>query len=162
MLFMSVGMFAEGYVKITSTADLTDGTYLIVYETDGLAFDGSLETLDAVSNTISVTINNNVITSTPAVDASTFAYDATNKTLKSASGYYIGKTANSNGLDYNTGKPYTNELHLVDVHYVLILILTKNVFVIIKVVKKQYNYIKEHQILHHQNHQHHLLQKFLQ
>ena len=30
MLFMSVGMFAEGYVKITSTADLTDGTYLIV------------------------------------------------------------------------------------------------------------------------------------
>ena len=110
MLFMSVGMFAEGYVKITSTADLTDGTYLIVYETDGLAFDGSLETLDAVSNTISVTINNNVITSTPAVDASTFAYDATNKTLKSASGYYIGKTANSNGLDYNTGKTYTNEI----------------------------------------------------
>ena len=110
MLFVSIGIFAEDYVKITSTNDLTDGTYLIVYETDGLAFDGSLETLDAVSNTISVTINNNVITSTPAVDASTFTYDATNKTLKSASGYYIGKTANSNGLDYNTGKTYTNEI----------------------------------------------------
>ena len=90
------------YVKVTSTAGITDGEYLIVYEAGNVAFDGSLETLDAVGNTLEVTINNNTIAGTTYVDAATFTIDVTNGTILSASGKYIGKTANSNGLDVKT------------------------------------------------------------
>ena len=90
------------YVKVTTTAGITDGEYLIVYETGNVAFDGSLTTLDAVGNTIEVTINNNTIAGTNYIDAATFTIDVTNGTILSASGKYIGKTANSNGLDVKT------------------------------------------------------------
>ena len=30
---------ADSYVKVTSTADITNGTYLIVYENGSVAFD---------------------------------------------------------------------------------------------------------------------------
>ena len=96
------------YVKVTSTKDVTSGIYLIVYETDKLAFNGGLETLDAVGNSVSVEINGNMIVSNETVDAAIFTYDATTKTLKSASGKYIGKTANSNGIDVSETKAYTN------------------------------------------------------
>ena len=90
------------YVKVTSTEGITDGEYLIVYEAGNVAFDGSLETLDAVGNTLEVTINNNTIAGTTYVDAATFTINVTNGTILSASGKYIGKTANSNGLDVKT------------------------------------------------------------
>lgn len=102
------------YVKITSTDDLTDGDYLIVYEDGGLAFNGGLETLDAVSNTISVTIASSKIAVSETVDAAAFTYDATAGTLKSASGLYIGKTADSNGLDSNSETAYTNTISIDD------------------------------------------------
>ena len=98
------------YVKITSTDDLTDGEYLIVYEKDSIAFDGSLETLDAVSNTIEVTIENNKIAGNTEVDAATFIYDAVSGTLKSASGYYIGQTSDANGLKSSKTEAYTNTI----------------------------------------------------
>ena len=90
------------YVKVTSTAGITDGEYLIVYEAGNVAFDGSLTTLDAEGNTIEVTINDNTIAGTNYIDAATFTIDVTNGTILSASGKYIGKTANSNGLDVKT------------------------------------------------------------
>ena len=96
------------YVKVTSTKDVTSGIYLIVYETDKLAFNGGLETLDAVGNSVSVEINGNMIVSNETVDAAIFTYDATAKTLKSASGKYIGKTAYSNGIDVSETNAYTN------------------------------------------------------
>ena len=98
----------DKYVKVTSDADLTSGQYLIVYEDGNVAFNGGLETLDAASNTISITINNNEITVTNATTAAEFTIDVTAGTIKSASGYYIGKTANSNGLDSNKSTTYTN------------------------------------------------------
>ena len=90
------------YVKVTSTAGITDGEYLIVYEEGKVAFNGALTDLDAVGNTIEVTINNNTIAGTNYIDAATFTIDVTNGTILSASGKYIGKTANSNGLDVKT------------------------------------------------------------
>ena len=86
------------YTKVTSTGDITDGEYLIVYETTGVAFDGSLETLDAEGNSVAVTINTGVIAGTTTIDAATFTIDVTAGTLQSASGKYIGVSSNSNGL----------------------------------------------------------------
>lgn len=85
------------YVKVTSTSDITDGQYLIVYEDGGVAFDGSLTNLDQASKTISVTIEEGTITSEELV-GSEFTIDITDGTLKSASGFYIGVSSNSNGL----------------------------------------------------------------
>ena len=98
------------YVKVTSTAGITDGEYLIVYETGKVAFDGSLTSLDATKNTIDVEINNNTIAGTNYIDLSTFTIDATAGTIKSKSGYYIGKTATGNGLNTNQSTKYTNTI----------------------------------------------------
>ena len=98
---------ADGYyVKVTSTDDITDGQYLIVYEggvssgnpVPSVAFDGSLETLDAVENGIAVTIANNQIAATDVTRAAEFTIDVTAGTLQNASGLYIGVSSNSNGL----------------------------------------------------------------
>ena len=91
-----------GFTKIASTAELTDGDYLIVCESQKVAFNGNLETLDATSNYIDVTILNNTIAGTDATNNAVFTYDATAKTLLSNSGKYIGRTSNSNGLEANT------------------------------------------------------------
>lgn len=101
-----------GYVKVTSTDDLTSGTYLIVYEDGNLAFNGGLETLDAVGNSIAVTISNNTIPSSTEVDAAVFTYDADARTFKSASGYYIGQTSDANGLASNATTAYTNTVSI--------------------------------------------------
>ncbi len=100
------------YVKVTPTDDLTSGTYLIVYEDGSLAFNGGLESLDAVGNSIAVTINNNTIPSSSEVDAATFTYDKTAGTLKSASGYYIGQTSDANGLASSETTAYTNTVSI--------------------------------------------------
>ena len=100
----------DAYVKITSTSDLEDGQYLIVYEGGSLIFDGSLTTLDAVGNTQSVTISDNTIEATSTVNGYAFTYNAAAKTLRSASGYYIGNTSDSNGLSANTSTTYTNTI----------------------------------------------------
>ena len=86
------------YRKVTATADITDGEYLIVYETTSVAFDGSLETLDAVDNTVDVTINEGEIAGTAAIDAAVFTIDVTAGSIKSASNKYIGVSSYSNGL----------------------------------------------------------------
>ena len=90
------------YVKVTSTAGITDGEYLIVYEEGKVAFNGALNTLDAVSNTIEVEITDGKIAGTNYIDDAVFTIDATEKTIKSASGKYIGRTAYDNGLDSKT------------------------------------------------------------
>ena len=86
------------YQKVTSNSDLTSGQYLIVYEAGNVAFDGSLTTLDAVSNTIPVTISNSKITKTTTTSASEFTVDMSAGTIKSASNKYIGNGSNSNAL----------------------------------------------------------------
>ncbi len=85
------------FKKVTSTDDITDGEYLIVYEDGSLAFDGSLTTLDAVGNTVTVEIENSLIEASTAnaftVSAMTGGYS-----IKSASGQYIGQESNANGM----------------------------------------------------------------
>ncbi len=105
----------EGYyVKVTSTDEIADGQYLIVYEDGSLAFDGSLETLDAGKNTISVTINDNWIAMTDDTEAAEFTIDASAGTIKSASGFYIGQTTDANGLASSTSTAYINTLSFDD------------------------------------------------
>ena len=98
------------YVKVTSNDQLSSGIYLIVYEDGSLAFNGGLETLDAVGNSIEVEIDDNVIPATDDVDAAAFTYDAIAKSLKSASGYYIGQTTDANGLKASETVVYTNTI----------------------------------------------------
>ncbi len=96
------------YEKVTSTAGITDGEYLIVYAGDethsSVAFNGALKTLDAANNGVAVSIANNEIEGSDEIDAATFTITAVEGgyTIVSASGLYIDKTANSNGLDAKT------------------------------------------------------------
>lgn len=102
----------DKYVKVTSTSDLTNGQYLIVYEEGSVAFNGGLETLDAVGNTIEVTLNNNEIAAKAETAAAEFTIDVTAGTLKSASGYYIGQTSDANGMATSTSEAYTNTISI--------------------------------------------------
>ena len=99
------------YVKVTSTPADWSGTYLIVYETDKLAFDGSLTTLDAVGNTKSVTISNNKIEATSDINKISFEINSSGY-IKSASGYYIGQNSDANGLKSSKTTPYTNSFSI--------------------------------------------------
>ena len=111
-------VFAKGeggssnYQKVTTNLDDWSGEYLIVYEAGSVAFNGGLTTLDAVSNTIGVTISDNTIESTSTTDAARFTIAAVSGgyTIQSASGYYIGRTANSNGLNSSNSQTYTNTI----------------------------------------------------
>jgi len=88
------------YVKVTKSLADWSGDYLIVYTTGNLAFDGSLETLDASGNTIAVNITNNCIAANATTDASKFTIEEYEDgySIKSASNKYIGNASNSNGL----------------------------------------------------------------
>jgi hypothetical protein len=107
------------YVKVTSTADLEDGNYLIVYEEGGVAFDGSRDKtetpkLDDVNNTIDVSeyLNNSIIASNTTTDAAVFMIETIDGgySIRSASGYYIGRSSNSNGLDTDETTALTNTI----------------------------------------------------
>ena len=101
------------YEKVTSTAGVVEGTYLIVYEDGSVAFNGGLETLDAVSNTIAVDItNDHKIGVTNATEAATFYIDPAAGTIQAASGKYIGRTANTNGLNASDTEAYTNTISI--------------------------------------------------
>ena len=109
---VTVTSSAPGYVKVTSAPADWSGQYLIVYETANLAFDGSLTTLDAVGNSIAVTITNGKIESNATTNAAAFTIASVTGgySIKSASGYYIGKTAKGNGMDTSESDAYVNTL----------------------------------------------------
>ena len=104
--------------KVTTTEDLTSGDYLIVYEQENMeqenmAFNGGLETLDAVNNTILVDISDNKIAATAETNAAVFTIDTENGTLRSASGYYIGVSSNANALKKSeNADEYTNSFSI--------------------------------------------------
>lgn len=102
------------FVKVTSAPTDWSGTYLIVYETGKVAFDGSLNTMDAASNTKAVTITNEGIEATEAMMVITFdiAKNGTVYTIKSKSGYYIGNNSDSNSLTSNKSTKYDNTITL--------------------------------------------------
>ena len=88
------------FAKVTATADITDGAYLIVYEAENVAFNGALETLDAVGDTIAVEIADGKIAATEKTLAAVFSLAAVEGgySVKAASGQYIGVSSYSNGL----------------------------------------------------------------
>ncbi|MBQ6880440.1 MAG: hypothetical protein IJN52_09590 [Bacteroidales bacterium] len=108
---------AEGsFVKIESAPDDWSGTYLIVYEDEKFAFNGSLTTLDAANNYVEVSIEDNTIDATSDLLESTFEIGKNDSYywVKSNSGYYIGRTANSNGLLSNLTTQYENTISIND------------------------------------------------
>lgn len=88
------------FAKVTVAPTDWSGTYLIVCETENVAFDGSLEKLDAVNNTKAVTIEDGIITSTDELNAAVFTIEAVagGYAILSASGNYIGQASDANGL----------------------------------------------------------------
>lgn len=103
------------FVKVTTAPTDWSGTYLIVYETGKVAFDGSLTKLDKVSNTVDVTISDNKIEATDALMKSVFTIEPSttgNYSIKAASGSYIGRTVNSNGLNANEKTKYDHTLSI--------------------------------------------------
>ena len=89
------------YEKITSVDNLTNGEYLIVYETGNVAFNGGLATLDASENTIAVEITDGKIASSNEVNSAIFLIEKWQNghyTLKAGGEKYIGVSSNSNGL----------------------------------------------------------------
>ena len=105
---------AQSYVKVTSAPSDWSGDYLIVYEAGNVAFNGGLTTLDAISNTVAVTISNGEIEATDAINKAKFtiAKSGNSYTIKSASGYYVGQSSNANGLKSSTTTTYNNTLSI--------------------------------------------------
>lgn len=97
------------YKKVKTSLANFAGDYLIVYEEGSVAFDGSLENPDVTSNTFAVSIADEAISASEAYEF-TVAKKEGGYSLKSASGLYIGKTADSNGMDKNTSDNYTNTI----------------------------------------------------
>lgn len=100
------------FVKVTSDQDDWSGEYLIVYEKSSFAFDGSLTSLDDVGNYVDVTIDNSSIAYSDDLKTKTFVIDKVNNsyTIKSKSGYYIGRTASSNGFDSSKSSSYNHTI----------------------------------------------------
>jgi len=106
---------SDVYQKVTEEpADWSGDHYLIVCEDQDVAFDGSLSTLDAVSNYVAVTITNGVIAYSSSLAASEFkiATMTGGYSIQSASGVYIGQTSDANGIATSTSDPILNILDL--------------------------------------------------
>ena len=101
-----------GSYRYEKVDTISDGTYLIVYETGNLIFNGGLATLDAASNTTSVTISNHTIASNATTDAASFniASKSSGYTIKSSSGYFIGQSSDSNGMQTSITTEYLNAI----------------------------------------------------
>ena len=108
----------ESYVKVTEALDDWTGTYLIVCESENLAFDGSLAKLDAVNDYKTVAISEGSIEATAAMDAISFSIakdsDGKSYNILSASGNYIGQTSDSNGLSSSSSRKYPNTISYDD------------------------------------------------
>lgn len=108
------------YTKVTATADITDGEYLIVYEGDAThdaaVFDGSLDNanIDVALKALDVEIVSDEIAGNTDLDAAVFTIDVTAGSLKSASGLYIGKADYANGMDKSTTEAYVNTFAITD------------------------------------------------
>lgn len=104
------------YEKITSTSALESGVkYLIVNETNGVAFNGGIasSSYDVTNNNIPVTIVNSKIVANSTTNAASFTINGTEDeyTIKSAAGYYIGRTSSSStGIDAETETSYAHAI----------------------------------------------------
>ena len=112
-VFANVEVTGTGeYVKLTEALTDYSGEYLIVYETGDMALNGGLEDLDRADNEINVTITNNTIESNATTEAAKFTITKVTDgySIKSASGYYMGCTANDKGLYVSQDEQYLNQI----------------------------------------------------
>ncbi len=104
------------YQKVTVAPADWSGQYLIVYEGDeARAFNGNIaDDLDVASNYQSFAMSNGVIITSEETKNSFFTIAAKDGgySIRSNSGWYIGKTADSNGLDSNKETKYTHTIDL--------------------------------------------------
>lgn len=100
------------YSQITSLDDLTDGKYLIVYETKKAALNGGLTTFNANGNTINFTFSGNDIPVNSTTEAAEFTIHIIDGgySIKSASGYYIGRTTTGNGIEQSLTSDFVNTI----------------------------------------------------
>lgn len=96
------------YQKVTTKGSYTGDHCLIVCEESGVAFDGSLSTLDVAQSFVSVTIENNLIAYTATLAQSEFEIGS--NYVLSASGKYIYGTSGSNKLNESTSKNTSNTI----------------------------------------------------
>lgn len=97
--------------KITTQSELTDGDYLIVYEDKKVAFNGGLDSLDAVNNTISTTVSNNKIAYDKTTESAKFTIESYSGgySIKTSSGSYIAAKQGKNSL-LTFSSPQKNEI----------------------------------------------------
>ena len=106
-VFPAPAMAAEGtvtYTKVTQALDDWTGEYLLVYEEQGFALDGSLETVDAVNNYKEVTIADNTIQTTDDSFAVFAEAVEGGYVLKTASGQYIYHSSDANKISTTTNR----------------------------------------------------------
>ena len=113
MLGFGVASAQTTYTKVTSASQLVDGgKYLIVYEDGNVAFDGSLTSLDAVSNTKAVTITDGAISVSDNDFYFTLGVIEGGFSVKSASEYYIGNTSDANTIKTSQTEAYVNTIEV--------------------------------------------------
>ena len=110
--------YIDVYNKITNISDLTDGSYLIVYELTntgtgyGLVFDGNSYSLDSPHNNYEVKIDDNTIVSSSTIDASSFMIAAKTGgySIRATTWLYIGADDYNNGLRIYSEDIFTNQI----------------------------------------------------
>lgn len=109
-----VGGTKNRFAKITSTDELAAGYYLIVCESENVAFNGGLETLDVAGNKIDVEIEDDAIITTTENIAACFAIYLNASNYYSIVSYsnskFIGRATNKNGLD-TSDEDLNNEIN---------------------------------------------------
>jgi len=96
------------YTLVTSTSGLTSGgTYVIV--SGGKVFNASLSTLDAANNYVTAnTSGSNILANSKY--AFTLTKSGSYYTIKAASGKYIGRSSNANGMNSSSTTSYNNTI----------------------------------------------------
>lgn len=104
------------FEKVTTSLNDYSGTYLIVNEENMVAFNGGLESLDVNENNIHVDISDGVILSDAETNSAVFTISKTAAaySIRSLSGFYIGRTSGTAGLNANQTTVYDNFIDIDD------------------------------------------------
>ena len=122
------GSGTGNYVKITDTADLTEGKYLAVYEDGLLAFNGAFADtsteMNKAGNYLTVAISEQTIADTYVIDRAALTIAPVEGTeffsMKVISDKFIGNTGSSYGINMNAATVYENAISIDADGYALI------------------------------------------
>lgn len=100
------------YIKVQNEQTNWSGTYLIVCESQGVVFDGSLTDIDAAYNYKKISMSNNKIESNNETNAMTFTISSITNgySVRAKSGLYIGNTQDENLIETSTQKAILNTI----------------------------------------------------